>query len=240
MIAQELRARLTELAEPAYRDFSSRLIPGCGEMLGVRLPVLRKLAAEIAAEDWRGFLQCSVDDVFEERMLQGMVIGAVKGISIEERLDWVAWFVPKINNWSVCDSFCAGLTFTKREPERVWRFLERYYASAAPFENRFAVVMTLDWFSKEPDYVQVAFERLSALRSSEFYVQLAVAWAVSVFFVHFPKETELYLHRCPDDFTRRKAIQKICESRRVSSECKARLRRQFGKSAVPPKQKAND
>lgn len=56
MIAQELRARLTELAEPAYRDFSSRLIPGCGEMLGVRLPVLRKLAAEIAAEDWRGFL----------------------------------------------------------------------------------------------------------------------------------------------------------------------------------------
>lgn len=51
--------------------------------------------------------------VFEERMLQGMVIGAVKGISIEERLDWVAWFVPKINNWSVCDSFCAAYFYQK-------------------------------------------------------------------------------------------------------------------------------
>lgn len=235
MTAQEVRARLTELAEPAYRDFSSRLVPGCGEMLGVRLPALRKLAAELAAGDWRDFLLNAADDFFEERMLQGMVIGAAKGVPLQERFDRIAWFVPKIDNWSVCDSFCAGLTFARTEPEPVWRFLEPYAASAKPFENRFAAVMMLDWFSKRQEYVQPAFERLSAMTSPELYAQLAVAWAVSVFFVHFPEETEAYLRRCPDDFTRRKAVQKICESRRVSPETKARLRLQFGRCAASGK-----
>lgn len=229
MTAQEVRTRLEELAEPAYRDFSAKLTPGCTDMLGVRLPALRKLAASIAKEDWRAFLREASDESFEERMLQGMVIGAVRDVSLEERLKYVSWFVPKIDNWSVCDSFCVGLSFAEKEPERVWEYLSAYYASEQPYDNRFALVMTLDWFSKREEYVQPAFERIAALHSEELYVQLAAAWALSVFFVHFPQETEAYLSQCPDDFTRRKAIQKICESRRVSQEVKTRLRTQFCK-----------
>ena len=45
-------------------------------------------------------------------MLQGMVIGYVK-TDINDQLSYVASFIPKIDNWSVCDSFCIGLKFTK-------------------------------------------------------------------------------------------------------------------------------
>ena len=52
-----------------------------------------------------------------------------------------------------------------------------------------------------------------------------VAWAVSVFYVHLPEMTEVYLKSDHlDDFTHNKAIQKICESYRVDKETKDRLR----------------
>ena len=56
----------------------------------------------------------------EEVMLQGMVIGLVKQPP-DKMLELVKNFIPKINNWSVCDCFCGGLKFIKdsRELERI-------------------------------------------------------------------------------------------------------------------------
>lgn len=102
-----LRSRLDALAEEKYRDFSSRLLPGTSDILGVRLPLLRKIAAEIARSDWRSYLDSASDDTFEEIMLQGMVIGCAPA-QPEETLRLTALFLPKITNWSLCDSFCAG------------------------------------------------------------------------------------------------------------------------------------
>lgn len=40
----DIKEQLSLLAEPAYRDFSSSLLPGTEHILGVRLPALRKIA----------------------------------------------------------------------------------------------------------------------------------------------------------------------------------------------------
>nr|WP_101911049.1 hypothetical protein [Marasmitruncus massiliensis] len=45
---KEIKQLLTEWAEPEYQAFASRLLPGCGNVLGVRLPKLRKLAKKLA------------------------------------------------------------------------------------------------------------------------------------------------------------------------------------------------
>ena len=47
-------------------------------VLGIRLPVLRKIARQIAAGDWRTYLAEAEDFYFEERMLQGLVIGCAR------------------------------------------------------------------------------------------------------------------------------------------------------------------
>lgn len=39
-----IKEQLSLLAEPAYRDFASSLLPGTENILGVRLPALRRLA----------------------------------------------------------------------------------------------------------------------------------------------------------------------------------------------------
>lgn len=107
-----IREQIFQLADEDYQKFSSKLLPTTNNILGVRLPQLRKLAKVIAKEDWRKFLVNSDVKYFEEIMLQGLVLGYAKS-DIEEILKYVADFVPKIDNWSVCDSFCTGLKFTK-------------------------------------------------------------------------------------------------------------------------------
>ena len=101
----DIKAELVRLAEPEYAVFSRRLLPGTENVLGVRLPLLRRLARRIAKGDWAAYLDTAGDGSFEEVMLQGMVIGAICAPP-QEVLARTAAFVPKIDNWSVCDSFC--------------------------------------------------------------------------------------------------------------------------------------
>ena len=73
-----LRDQLLELQEPKYMKFTAALMPGVENVLGIRLPVLRKIARQIAAGDWRTYLAEAEDFYFEERMLHfGMPISLI-------------------------------------------------------------------------------------------------------------------------------------------------------------------
>ena len=69
----EIREELERLADPKYRAFQSRLLPGVKQYIGVRLPVLRKFAKRLDVEDLP-----ALGNSFEERMLKGMVISGAQ------------------------------------------------------------------------------------------------------------------------------------------------------------------
>lgn len=218
-----IRDKLMELADEEYKKFSSALLPNIDNILGVRLPQLRQLAKEIAKSDWRNFLSKAEGEYFEEMMLQGMVIGYVRA-DIEESLLYVADFVPKIDNWSVCDSFCVGLKFTKKHLESVWQFLQPYFASDQEYEIRFAVVMIINYFV-EPDYIDQVLKILNDINHDGYYAKMAIAWAVSICYIKLPEPTMSFLkNNSLDDFTYNKALQKITESYRIDQETKALIR----------------
>jgi 3-methyladenine DNA glycosylase AlkD len=218
-----IREQLLELADEEYRKFSSSLLPTIDHVIGVRLPELRKLAKSIARSDWRTYLKQAEDDYFEEVMLQGMVIGYAKA-ELEELLSHVADFVPKIDNWSVCDSFCTGLKFTSANKERVWAFIQSYLRSENEYELRFGVVMLIFYYVDEP-HIQSVLSLLDSIRHDGYYVKMAVAWAISVCYVKQPEKTMNYLlNHSLDSFTYNKALQKITESNRVNPETKLKIR----------------
>ena len=221
----KLKAELESLAEPGFQEFSSRLIPDLspGTMLGVRLPKLRKIAARIARGDWRDYLTSAEDDTFEEIMLQGMVIGCAR-MPIEERLQRVRWFLPKISNWSVCDSFCAGLKAAKEEPVKVWEFLQPCFASERTYEIRFGVVMLLNYYIDET-WIGQGLAILDRIHHEDYYVKMAVAWAVSMYYVKFQETTLAFLKdNHLDTFTYNKALQKIIESRQIDAVTREEIR----------------
>ncbi len=218
-----IRKQIFELIDPKYQKFSAALIPNVDNVLGVRLPELRKIAKQIAKEDWRTYLEITESDYFEEIMLQGMVIGYIQA-DIDEQLSYVASFVPKIDNWSVCDSFCTGLKFTKEHRERVWEFLQPYLSSKNEYEVRFGVVMLLNYYI-ESDYIEKVLYLLDSTKHDGFYAKMAVAWALSICYVKFPALTLDYLKYSElDNFTYNKALQKITESHRVDMDAKILIR----------------
>ena len=224
--ADVIRETLEGMAEPAFQRFASSLIPNIPResVLGVRLPKLRKMAAKIARGDWRAYLAQAQDDSYEEIMLQGMVIGKIQA-PLPEILECVRAFLPKIDNWSTCDSFCAGFKAAKVYPEEIWDFIQPYFRSQEEYQIRFAVVMLLDYYVGT-SYRDRAFQILNEIRHDSYYVKMAVAWAVSIFYIHFPGDTLSFLgDRLLDDDTYNKALQKIIESRAVDAEAKERIRR---------------
>lgn len=224
MTNKTIKQQLLELAEPDYQKFAAALVPNVSGMLGVRLPLLRKLAKDIAKGDWRSYLAATDSEYFEEIMLQGMVIGSAKA-DLQELLTYVELFVPKIDSWSICDSFCAGLKFTNRHKEQVWQFLQPYLKSNKEFELRFGIVMLLDFYIVE-EYIERVLGLFDEVNHEGYYVKMALAWAISICYIKFPELTLDYLQKSKlDDFTYNKALQKIIESRRVDQEAKELMRK---------------
>ena len=218
----KIRECLMGLADEQYRQFHSKLVPGKNNILGVRLPHLRKLAQELAKNDWQTYIATAHDDYNEEIMLQGLVIGYVKG-DIREILSYVTNFVPKINNWGVCDSFCNSLKITKKHTLLVWEFLQPYLLSREEFQLRFGIIMLLSFYI-EDEYIDRVLILLDGAKHDGYYVKMAVAWTISICFIKFPQKTLPYLHKNTlDDFTYNKALQRITESLRVSQESKTMI-----------------
>lgn len=220
---QQIREQLEEWAEPQLKIFSSGLIPGEERILGVRLPKLRIYAKKLAKGDWRTYLREARDDSLEEILLQGMTLGYVKA-DFNVIQPYLTAFLPKIDNWSVCDSTCATLKIALREPERVYEYLLPCLHSTEPFRVRFGVVMLLNYFLTE-EYIDRVLQELDGIRLEHYYVRMAVAWNLSMCYVKFPERTEGFLdNNHLDDWTYNKAIQKILESRQVDSTVKVQLR----------------
>lgn len=221
----EIRNRLESLAEPEFQRFASSLIPDLkpGFLLGVRLPKLRKISREIAGNDPQGYLKEARSDSFEEIMLQGMVIGCIPG-KPEQVFPLIEGFLPKIDNWSICDSFCSSLKIAREYPEATWKLLRPLFQDQRAYYVRFAVVMAIFYFIQKP-YLPEIFAFLDEISLDSYYVRMAVAWAVSICFREFPEETMTYLETAAlDQFTYEKSLQKITESLKTDAKTKALIR----------------
>ena len=221
IVKEEIKKKLFEISDTKYKEFHSGLCPSTENIIGVRVPILRNYAKEIFNKyNWKQIIEEIDDEYYEEIMLKGMLIGLAKKEDINIILKYVENYVPKIDNWAICDVFCAGLKITNRYKEEVWNFIQKYLKSNKEFEIRFAVVMILDFFV-EPKYLQNNFEIFNNIKNDGYYAKMAVAWAISVCLIKFYDETIKYLEASKlDNWTYNKAIQKAIESYRISNEKK--------------------
>lgn len=215
---EEIRNKLIELSDDKYKEFSANLCPRVDiEMLGVRIPKIRKLAKEIVKDNPEEYLKNPQEKYFEELMLQALVIANLK-MDLEKKKEYIINFVPKINSWAVCDSFCVDLKDADKNSEFFWKIISKYFKSKKEYELRFAVVMLLDHYVKE-EYVDKIFKVIDNIKNEEYYVEMGIAWLVSEMYIKFPKQTMEYLKNCNlNKFTYNKALQKARESYRVSKE----------------------
>lgn len=219
-----IRQELFSLAEPNYQKFATSLIPDCENLIGVRIPLLRKIARHLANDNPLDYLNQSDEKYFEEVMIKGLLIGNLRKTDLDTILAQITTFIPKITNWSLCDSFCSELKIVKKYRERFWEFFTPYWQSEHPFKVRTAVVIALFYFI-DLDYLPQLFARFNQIKHDNYYVKMAIAWAISICYIKFPDATLPFLKiNFLDTETHNKALQKICESTRPSLATKQQIK----------------
>ena len=225
---EKIKQELLSLADEEYKKFHSNLCPGknkTNNMIGIRVPILRQYAKELIKKYTASDLLEEIDDqYYEEIMLQGMIIGLSKE-NFESLKKRIEIFISKIDNWAVCDTFCAGLKITKKYKKEMWQFLQKYLESNQEFEVRFGIVMILDYYIEE-EYLEKIFKIFNSIKTKKYYIQMAMAWAICEALIEYYHETLLYLKTSNlDKFTYNKALQKALESYRISDDKKEFLRK---------------
>ena len=202
---QDVRERLLSLAEEDYREFNMKLLPGVERVMGVRLPAVRKVAKQIAKGDFRAYLdeaqkEITTDSFHEEIMAQGLVLGYAK-MDTQERRAYLDEFVPKIQNWAVCDSCVNSFDFMAKEPQYWFEYLKGYMDSEEEYEIRFMVVSMMSHFIDE-EHIDEILKIFGGAHHDGYYAKMGNAWAISMCYVKFPQKTRKFLENDP---LRRKA-----------------------------------
>lgn len=220
-IKSKIIKKLFEMQDLKYKEFQSKLCPGTENIIGVQVPKLRKLAKELANssnfKEWQDFLGNTESKYYEEIMIEGLVIGYLKN-SLQEKIKYIENFIPKIDNWAICDTVSSNLKVKSTEKEELWKFLQKYVGSKNEFEVRFIIVMWLFHFM-EDKYIDKILAQLETLYNERYYIKMAIAWLLSIGLIKQKEKTLKYLEKSElDDFTYNKTLQKAIESYRVSDE----------------------
>lgn len=216
---------LFALKDENYRRFHAKLIPDIpiDNIIGVRTPVLRKYAKEVAKlPEANIFLESLPHSYYEENNLHGALLSLLYPKDIIAFMEQLERFLPYVDNWASCDMLSPKI-FKKHLPY-VYERVQKWLQSDAVYTIRFGIVTLLGFYldnAFEPEMLQL----VANVRSEEYYVNMAVAWYFSMALVKQYDATLPYIqNRVLEPWTHNKSIQKAIESRRIPQETKAYLR----------------
>lgn len=223
---ERLTRYLKDNANLKYKSFHSALVPNIEKdcFIGIRMPFMRKLAKDIAKGNAKSFLCISDTKYYEQCMLTGIVTGLIKTKGFDDFIMLVNSFIPHINNWAICDCFCAGLKEVKKYKNEFFKYIDKYLKSDNPWKIRFAFVIMLDYYLEE-EYIDTVFDRCDAINSDEYYILMAQAWLLATAYAKQKDATHRYfLNNKLNNLTFNKAIQKCIESKRIADADKRFLK----------------
>ena len=218
-----IQERLFALQDEKYREFQRSLIPGLSRenIIGIRMPAMRKLAKEFAKEPEAAvFLKQLPHTYYDENILHALLIVGMK--DYDACMEALEAFLPYIDNWAVCDGLSPKV-FEKHKAELL-RKIRLWIPSGHTYICRFGMGMLMRWFLDE-DFQPEYLEMPAAVRSEEYYVNMMTAWFFATALAKQWDATIPYLEQERlDPWTHNKTIQKARESYRITPEQKEYLK----------------
>lgn len=216
MTYDELISLLTSHSDPFYASFHGRLIYAKdGELLGVRTPMLRKIAKGLDVEGILDF----PNTYYEVKFIKLAVISA---LPYQRFIRYVQEAVMLIDNWALCDGFKAECI--KEHRREFLPYIDAFFRASTEFSVRYALV-TLLYFYVDEEYLSLIASYLGKADCTPYYVHMAVAWLTAEILVkHFAFGVSLLKEDILDKKTHNKAIQKAVESYRLTNEQKEFLK----------------
>lgn len=219
---KELVEYLISLSDLEYKKFNLRIISSKYEMLGIRIPILRKLAKEISKTDFIPLLELLYDKYFEIVMLEGLLISYID--DFEDFQNKLVKYALKVDNWAICDTVASSLKIINKNKDKSLNLVDTLIRDKHEYSKRFGFVILLDFYV-EKEYLSDIFNYINSCKVDDYYVNMAISWLLCECYVKFTNETFKYIKEANlNDFIIRKTISKVNDSYRVSKEDKERLR----------------
>lgn len=229
MIEELLQPLASErfVQDARYREGHLRVINALPHrrVIGLHTPDMKKSARELfargdSAEIVRRFEQQPAESLtYEETVVWGFLINLQKA-DLEERFRLVSRYVPTMDNWAVCDTWCCNAKWMqKADKERLWQFLQPYFNSGHEFEVRFAVIASMCYMLEEK-WLDRIFNKIDSLDfdrikseyktvkgkpktvqegsvqgAAPYYVRMSVAWLLATALAKYPDRTRCYARR---------------------------------------------
>ena len=220
---EQIRNRLSEMADPEYGEFQSRLIPNVENALfiGVRTPALRAYAKELyGTEEASVFMKDLPHKYFDENQLHAFILDRAK--PFDYAIEEVEKFLPYVDNWATCDQLSPAIF--KKNKEQLLPHILAWIRSDRVYTVRFGIGMLMAHYLDEafdPEYSEL----VSRIRSEEYYINMMIAWYFATALAKQYDAVVPYIEdRKLSPWVHNKTIQKAVESYRITDEQKEYLR----------------
>lgn len=204
-----------------FIEFQKRIIPGAGKVYGIRMGELRKLGKKLSPDYFE--MKRYFSDSFEERMLLGLAL-AYSSIEDEQFFAEARELSKIFKTWAEVDCFCN----TVKRRQGLYEFALELCKEEYVFTVRMGVILLMNLYLDD-EHISHVLASYASIKSEEYYVQMGIAWALSVAYIHYRDEV-FHMLRCGkfDVDTTIKAIRKCLESYRIPKEEKEKLRKLRG------------
>lgn len=210
---------LLSIKDDKVKEFNKKLIITKSEILGIKIPVLRQIAKQIAKTDIDSFLRNVQNIYYEEILVEGFVIGTIKDKDLF--IKYFDKFIYKIDNWSVCDSCISSFKIINKID--FFKRAELLVNDNKEFIQRTGIIIMLDYYLDDK-HINEVLDIATRVKSDYYYVNMAISWLISASFVKYRTLTlELIKRKNLPTFVQNKAIQKIRESYKVEKADKEML-----------------
>ncbi len=218
-----IKKRLVDLSESGYKKFSQTLTPSVNaeKVLGVRVPALRKLAKELSSNSAiHDFLNDLPHFYLEENNLHAYVIEQFS--DFETAMQLTQRFLPFIDNWATCDTFCPKVF--KKHPEKLLPYIESWLNSNHVYTVRFAINTLMRFFLDERFDIKY-LKRIAKINSNEYYLNMVIAWFFATALAkQYDSVIPFIEQKRLSNWVHNKTIQKAVESYRITNERKNYLK----------------
>ena len=209
---------LKSLADIKYKKFNLKIINTKYEMLGIKVPILRKIAKSISKGNIEDFLKNNKPIYYEEVFIRGLVIASIKDINILKKE--IKNFIKYIDNWAVCDSFCSSLKTINLNKDNFFDFFKKLLNNKDEYNMRVSLVVFLNFYI-DIKYLNEIFNIIDSINTDKYYVNMAISWLLCEMYTKYKEETLIYLKQTNlNDFVINKTISKVRESYRISNDDK--------------------
>ena len=187
-----------------YKNFNSKLVLK-NNLIGVRVPILKKIAKELAKGNYKEFISIMNHNYHEEVLIHGLILGYIK-----DPMNYFDDYIKYMNDWQSCDITISNMKYFKYNQDI--NYIKKY------LYHRVGYVILLTYYIKD-EYIDELYNIVDNYNSDSYYVKMAVAWLLSYLIIYDKNRAVKYLKKSKlDDFTYNKGIQKAIESKKIKDK----------------------